>query len=122
MPRFTKERGPAGVLEVREGPDTISGAESAPTTDSDGIDATGFNTVAVSIHTLTLSPTYTLEIWLYDGHGWAQASGGDGSPASFSDLTATFTQIFNVAGFDRILVRVSALSAGTLDRVYTFIG
>lgn len=122
MTRFIKERGQSGTFEVREGPETVSAAESAPTTDTDGVDASGFNTVAVSFHTLVDSPTYTLDIWLYDGHGWSQASGGDGAPAAFSDLTATFTQIFNVAGFDRVLVRVSAIDVGSVDRVYTFIG
>jgi len=125
MPRFTKERGATGVLEVRDGPETVAAAETAPSAPTDGTDCTGFNTVAVAIHTLVNAPTYSLDVWLFEGGGgaWVQVSGGTGAPATFEDLTATFAQIFNVAGFDRVLVRVSALSAlGSIDRVYTFVG
>jgi hypothetical protein len=122
MPRFTKERGVTGVLEVRDGPDTVSSAESAPTTSAHGTDCAGFNTVVVAIHTLVGSPTYSLDIWLFEGTAWVQASDGAGAPAVFTDLTATFTQIFNISGFDRVLVRISAMTGTSLDRSYTFVG
>jgi len=122
MPRFTKERGPSGVLEVREGPEVVSSAESAPTGVGDGVDCAGFNTVAVAVHTLVGSPTYSLDVWLWDGHAWAQASDGAGAPAAFADMTATFSQILNVSGFDRVLLRVSAATGTSVSRTYTFVG
>ena len=122
MARIYKERGETGVFEVRETAVTVSAAEAAPSSNTDGTDCQGFNTAAVSIHTLTGSPTYSLDVWLYTGAVWVQASGGSGAPAAFADLTNTFGQIFNIAGFDRVFVRVSALDTGSVDRSYTFVG
>ena len=122
MARIHKERGETGVLEVRETSVQVSSAESVPSSATDGVDCQSFNTVAVAIHTLAGSPTYSLDVWLYTGDAWIQASGGSGAPASFPDLTATFGQIFNIAGFDRIFVRVFALDTGSVNRSYTLVG
>lgn len=102
----------AGSLAGPSTTDTLTANESAPTLATDGIDCDGFSQVAVSFHTFT-GTSYDLEIWVYDGEGWAQAVDSAGAALDFDGNTATFAQVFNIAGFKRFLCRLNNSSALT---------
>lgn len=95
---------------------TLTAAQSAPSTANDGVDCDGMSHVAVSIHSLSAVTAWTVEIWVYDGENWVQADDGTGSSeAALSGTNKTRGETYQVAGFKRVMARLSSLTGTSLE-------
>mgnify|MGYP005996922587 CR=1 FL=1 len=89
----------------------VTSAESAPT-GSEGVDCEQFSKCAVTFRALTNVTNYSLLVWVHDGTGWAQAANASNEVINIDTLTTTFSQLFDVSGFERVFVQVDAITAG----------
>jgi len=100
-------------------PDVIAAAEAAPTLATDGTICEGFGRLSVSFHTLVGVTSYDLQVWVFDGIGWARAADASNALIDINGITTTFAQQFDIAGFARAAVIVDAgVGFGTLVRQY----
>ena len=107
------------VRVSRPASDTITGAESAPALATDGIACETYRSVGVTFTSVTAT-NYQLQVWVYDGTGWAQATDSAGDVIDIHGITTTWAQTFDVAGFSRFAVIVSAGTGfGALTRQYS---
>lgn len=97
----------------------VTGAESAPSLPSDGVACGSYRSASVTFTARTFS-TFQIQVWVYDGAGWAQATDSAGAVIDIHGINTTWAQTFDVAGFDRFAVIVSAVgSAGQVTRQYS---
>ena len=107
------------VRVSRPASDTITGAEDVPALATDGIACETYRSVGVTFTGVTFA-SYQLDVWVYDGTGWAQATDSAGAVISINGITTTWAQTFDVAGFSRFAVIVSAVGgAGEVTRQYS---
>jgi len=114
---------PKGTLDVKTlAIETITGNESAPSTASHGIDCAGFTHVSVSFYTLSVT-NYSIELWVYNGSGWAQASDSAGAVIDINTITTTWANTYLIAGFQRVAMRLNtSTSLTSIKRIYALHG
>lgn len=107
------------VRVSRPASDTITGAEDAPALATDGIACETYRSVGVTFTGVTATD-YDLEVWVYDGTGWAQATDSAGAVIDIDDITTTWAQTFDVAGFSRFACVVNGGTGfGSITRQYS---
>lgn len=87
-----------------------------------GVDVSGSSVLAVSLIPASGVTSYDIEYWvsLDGGTSWAQADNGAGNPFTFTGLTASYADNFDVRGVDRaaMVVRNAVGAPQTVDRIY----
>ena len=94
------------LVEIsRPASETITEAEDSPSLVTDGIACASYRNVAVTFTGLTATDI-DIQVWVNDTTGWAQATDAAGAVIDIDDITTTWGQTFEVAGFDRFAVVV----------------
>jgi len=100
----------------------LTAAESAPSSDSDGIDCKGYSQIGFSVHTLTAVTAFTVQLWLQTDGVWVKASDADGVVKSHTGTSETMTVIANCAPFDRAAVQLTAITGTSLKHSIRAVG
>lgn len=87
---------------------TITAITAAPSGASAGISVAGYSQLAWSFHSFDAVTAWTVALYVYDGVEWAQALDSAGAVLEIEGTTNTGAQVFNIAGFERAYMRVTA--------------
>lgn len=99
----------------------VTAAESAPSGSSEGVSVSGRTKVFLGVGTFVNITDVDLVLWGLSGGTWTIVEGG-----SFSTLTTeTFLGVFDVRGYNRLFLQVSAIStpgSPSVTREYKILG
>lgn len=105
-------RGSGGVERTRSA--VLIAAQDAPTLATEGVDCSGCTKCAVAVNTFDTITNWSGELWVYDGHEWAQAVDADGMVLAWDAITTTYAQIFDISGFVRCFFRIDTITGTSL--------
>lgn len=113
---------PGSLLRGPNTQEEVTETTSAPSLAADGVSVSGYSQLAFAFHSLDTVSAWEVALWLYDGTAWAQALDGAGDPLTIAGTDNTAAQVFNVAGFTRAYVEVSAFTGTSAALSLTPVG
>ncbi len=97
------QRGSLGLGPLNER--AITGNESAPTTNENGISVFGYSRVVCSV-VLDDATSVVLRPYVYDSVSWVRVADSSGAPVSYT-VTSDVALVFDIAGYERFILLCS---------------
>lgn len=98
---------------------SVTGNESAPSTNTDGIDTRNASYLCCHLHSPSSFTSATATVWVYDetSTDWAVLYDQSGSAVSWSvGSSAMAVQGINVKGYDRADVKLTSVSGTSIEK------